>query len=268
MYYSKYILNAYARFFAKPTYYKLNRFLFSLSLRGLGLYNSQNFFMSGELNFLDKYLSKIDNPTILDVGAHKGKYALSCKQINEKANIFCFEPHPKTFAILNSETKNFDIVSINQALSDFIGKLLLYDYKTNNSSSHATLCEDVIEQVHKGESISFEVDVSTIDCFVEKNDIKNIALLKIDVEGHEIEVLKGARNSLKQGLINAIQFEFTQINSTSKIFMKDFYDLLCDWFEFYRLLPNGLLPLGEYNPTFHEIFGYQNIVCIKRFNDE
>ena len=264
MYYSKYILNAYAKVFAKPMYYKINRFLFSLSLRGLGIYNYQNLFVSGESSFLEKYLSKIDSPVILDIGAHKGAYALLCKQINKQAKIFCFEPHPKTFATLNSETKDFDIVSINQALSDSIGKLLLYDYKTNNSSSHATLYENVIEQVYKRESISFEVDVSTVDCFVEKNDIKNINLLKIDVEGHEIEVLKGAMSSLKQGLVHAIQFEFTQINSSSKVFMKDFYDLLCDRFKFYRLLPNGLLPLGEYNPTFHEIFGYQNIVCIKK----
>jgi FkbM family methyltransferase len=264
MKYTKYILDTYAKFFAKTRYYKINQFLFSLSLRGLGIYNCQNFFISGELNFLKKHLSKINSPIILDVGAHKGAYALLCKQINNQAKIFCFEPNPKTFAILNDETKGCGIMTINQALSDSRGKLLLYDYMQNDRSTHATLCKDVIEQVHKEKSINFEVDVSTVDNFIQENNLKNITLLKIDVEGHEIEVLKGAKKSLDRGVIDAIQFEFTQINSTSRVFMKDFFDLLQEKYDFYRMLPFELVLLGKYNPTFHEIFGYQNIVCLRK----
>lgn len=45
--------------------------------------------------------------------------------------------------------------------------------------------------------------------------------------------------------------------------MKDFYDILPQY-DFYRLLPKYLMPLGEYRALTHEIFAYQNIVAIRR----
>ena len=44
--------------------------------------------------------------------------------------------------------------------------------------------------------------------------------------------------------------------------MKDFFDIFKDQYSLYRLLPNQLLPLKEYNPTMHEYYGYQNIVAL------
>lgn len=89
-------------------------------------------------------------------------------------------------------------------------------------------------------------------------------MLKIDVEGNEINVLRGAKKSLEKNIFDVIQFEFTQINSVTRIFMKDYFDLLGARFSLYRFLPNDLLPLSEYTVTNHEIYGYQNIVAIRR----
>lgn len=75
--------------------------------------------------------------------------------------------------------------------------------------------------------MSFKIDVSTIDNFIQENNIGNaVPLLKIDVEGYEIEVLKEARKSSSRGIIDAVQIKSTQINSTSKVFMKDFFNIL------------------------------------------
>ena len=46
--------------------------------------------------------------------------------------------------------------------------------------------------------------------------------------------------------------------------MKDFFDILKEKYTINRLLPNELLPLKEYNPTMHEIFGYQNILALRK----
>ena len=70
-------------------------------------------------------------------------------------------------------------------------------------------------------------------------------------------------------MIDLIHFEFNEMNVASRIFFKDFYDLL-KGYRFYRMLPDGLIDLGEYKAYQMEIFGYQNIVAIRhssRFMD-
>jgi hypothetical protein len=123
--------------------------------------------------------------------------------------------------------------------------------------------QDVIETVHSDASAEWEINVTTIDTFVEENGINHIDLLKIDVEGGEMNVLLGAANCLKRQMIDVIHFEFTESNTVSRVFMKDFYEVLND-FEFFRMLPDGLVPMGEYYPVIAEIFGYQNIVAVRK----
>ncbi len=252
------------KFFAKNIFSKFNELLFNLSLRGLGFFNYQNIMISGEQKFLENYLSELASPVIFDVGANKGEYACHCIRVNKHARVYAFEPHPKTFKILKSTVSVEHVVVVNKAISSSRGKMQLYDFKNNEGSSHATLCKDVIEKVHGKDSISFEVEVLTLDEFMIQNKINKVHLLKIDVEGNEMNVLRGARKSLEKDIFDVIQFEFTQINSISRVFMKDYFDLLGAKFLLYRLLPNGLLPLGEYAPTSHEIYGYQNIMAIRR----
>lgn len=254
----------YARFFAKNIFSKFNKLLFNLSLRGLGVFNYQNITISGEQKFLENYLSKLASPVIFDVGANKGEYTSYCIRVNKHARVYAFEPHPKTFKTLKNSVSSKDVLVVNKAISDSKGKMQLYDYRNNEGSSHATLCYGVIEKVYRGESISYDVEAVTLDEFVTQNKINKIHLLKIDVEGNEMNVLRGAKKSLEKDVFDVIQFEFTQINSVTRVFMKDYFDLLGAKFSLYRLLPNGLLSLDGYAPTSHEIYGYQNIVAIRR----
>ena len=74
----------------------------------------------------------------------------------------------------------------------------------------------------------------------------DIDLLKIDTEGNEFNVLKGAKKLFEFNKIKAIHFEFNQMNIVSKSSFKDFWDLLNENFIFYRILPRGrLLPIVE-----------------------
>jgi len=254
----------YTFFFAKVKFKSMHKLLINFGLRGLGFYNYQNLKISGESNFLKNYLNKIENPIIFDIGANKGEYSKLCKNINKNAKIFCFEPHPKTFISLQENINSNQITLINKALSDKVGKFLLYDYKKKDGSSHASLWADVIEKAHGKESVCYEVDVTTVDNIINEFNIKKIDLLKIDVEGDEINVLKGAKGSLNNDIIEAIQFEFTQINSISRIFMRDFFDILEEQYTINRLLPNEFLPLEGYDPTMHEIYAYQNLIALRK----
>lgn len=101
----------------------------------------------------------------------------------------------------------------------------------------------------------------TLDTFCSKHLIENIDLLKIDVEGNELRVLEGSQNMIGQGKISAIVFEFNEMNLISRVFLRDFFNILPNY-NFFRLLPNELVAI-EYNPL-QEIFVYQNIVALRK----
>lgn len=74
------------------------------------------------------------------------------------------------------------------------GKFILYDRGDINGSSHASLHEAVISEIHKQEIVTCEVAVETLDSFTEEHAIRKIDFIKIDTEGSELTVLRGASN--------------------------------------------------------------------------
>ena len=268
------IANFYATFFANKLFYKWNKLLFHCALRGLGIHNSQTRKRSGEENFLRTILTqKIPNKNLVvfDVGANVGNYSLYIKKINPNTDIYAFEPHPKTFQKLektasqNNSLANFE--AFNVGCGEVEGNLTIYDYAQNDGSSHASLYKGVMEDIYQKETIATEVKIIPLDPFIEKliteNKISQIDLLKIDTEGHELAVLKGAKSTLQKGIIKAIHFEFNSMNIISRTFFKDFMDLLPNY-DFYRMLPDSLHKIEKYDPIYDEIFAFQNIVAFKK----
>ena len=97
-----------------------------------------------------------------------------------------------------------------------------------------------------------EVELRTLDQVAGELGLARIDLLKVDVEGHELPVLKGARGLLDAGAIEAVQFEFGERSLYSRTFLRDFFELLGRDFDFFRVTPRGLRRL-EYSPA-AEIF--------------
>lgn len=258
------LLDIYAFVFSRTYFVKWNRWLFNASIRGLGILNFKNDVVSGEHHFLKKYLSSCQNPTVVDVGANEGLFSADVWAVNRDAHVFAFEPHPQTYARLlahSSGQKNF--TAINAACGSEAGQLVLYDYVGSAGTGHASLHAGIIEEIHKGKSEQHVVNVMDLDTFATDNGISLIHLLKIDAEGHELEVLKGAGNLLREKRILAIQLEFNEMNVVSGVFFKDFCDLLPNY-KFYRMLRNGLVALDPYSPLRCELFAFQNIVALPR----
>jgi hypothetical protein len=97
------------------------------------------------------------------------------------------------------------------------------------------------------------VELRTLDDFCAERGIGRIDLLKIDVEGHELRVLEGARGLLEADAIGFIQFEFNATNIDSRSFFRDFYELLSPRYRLSRIVRDGLYPIGAYSPR-HELF--------------
>jgi len=126
---------------------------------------------------------------IFDVGAHVGFFTMECMRYKPSI-IVAIEPHPLNVLFLNHNTiKNriVNVMIINLAVGEKEEKSRLYlsKYSSGHSLEYMNECAWI------------EVNVTTID-----NIVNNLKLapdyLKIDVEGHEVEVLRGAKETLEK----------------------------------------------------------------------
>jgi FkbM family methyltransferase len=160
--------------------------------------------------------------TIFDVGAHDGRTIDLYKKHFPKSNIFSFEPTPKTFEVLVRKSSKHENVKIfNEALTDYIGTT---DFHLNHSSLTNSILKssDIkynLSNVYETKE-KITVKANTIDNFCLENKVDKIDLLKIDVQGADLQVLKGAENMLKNKKIELIfiEVEFVQVYQNQPLF--------------------------------------------------
>lgn len=107
---------------------------------------------------------------------------------------------------------------------------------------------------------SEEVQVVTLDSYCGEAGLDFIHLLKMDIEGNEYNALLGARNLLASGRIGLIQFEFGGCNIDSRTFFRDFWNLLHESYDIYRIMCDGFLKVGKYEELL-ECFVTTNYIC-------
>jgi FkbM family methyltransferase len=152
---------------------------------------------------------------------------------------------------------------INQAVGEAPGQLVLYDFADNDGSTQASLSQEAVS-LFTSDIVSHAVECTTIDMIMNKFGLSRIDFLKIDTEGHDLAVLRGARNALAEQKIRLIQFEFIAANIATRVAMRDFFDILSGY-DIYRLCLNGdLLPLRSYDTKRHEIYVTHNLIAIPR----
>lgn len=259
----------YALLFARPFFYKWNFLLLRFSLRGLGILNFYNDRVSGEKYFIEEILPKyVDkNPILIDVGGNIGRFSIMLIEKFPNSKLHIFEPHPLNFKKLIDCNLPENACINNMALGKKEGSFEIFDYFEGDGSEHASIYKEVIEDIHGKKSISHEIKMTTLDRYIHDRNIDKVDFLKVDVEGEELNVFRGSLESINKTLIKVIQFEFNEMNVWSKTFFIDFTNLLNNY-NFYRMLPKGLLPLKKYKAVRHEIFAFQNIVAIRKDIDK
>jgi len=158
-------------------------------------------------------LRDVAHPMIFDVGANVGQTLLSYMAVLPNARIQCFEPFPNSFKELSAKAAGYPSASVNQlALADQVGEQTFYtnpEYHTRNSLLPRPNSEGRRYFREKAElSPNMTVGVDTIDHFRAEKNIDHIDALKLDVQGAEMMVLQGARETLAA---NAVSLVFTEI---------------------------------------------------------
>jgi FkbM family methyltransferase len=166
---------------------------------------------SGELKLLD-HLAELwsgrEDIVVFDVGANDGRYAAAVRStFGPDAQIHCFEPDPVSCDALTRRFGQDARTSCHRlALSAEHGTARRY---TNRDGSPlGSLHHEAVELTADTATTTHEVDVDTLDRVSREQQIDQIGLLKVDVEGHEIAVLEAARNLFERDAIAVVQFEF------------------------------------------------------------
>jgi FkbM family methyltransferase len=145
-------------------------------------------------------LLKLGGNVFIDIGANVGFFSLTAS--NTFNRVLSFEPTPITLNSLRDNIKlngfkNIDVFDC--ALSEKLGSIKLNVNPLNiGGNSLESFSKEIIEQSRRDDWESFDVEVSTLDNILINQDIPigTIDLIKIDIEGHEVSAIKGAKNTI------------------------------------------------------------------------
>jgi FkbM family methyltransferase len=193
----------------------------------------------GGLLVLEKYKSShSEKLVIFDIGAHTGEFSILCSEIlgDEKISVHAFEPSRVAFESLESNTRSMNFIC---RYNIGMGQKRSAKWLKNSGSKIATI-ED--SQFNGAEAVQME----SLDAFCSEHKINFIDYLKMDVEGYEFEVLKGARNLIQTGKIEFIQFEFGYFTALQKpgLHFHSYIDLLKEKYDLFRILEDGVVPIA------------------------
>ena len=250
------------RKFLQPLY----EWMFRAGVYGMNYGTGGNKFRnSGELFVADYICNQFKHSgttlVLFDVGANLGKYAIHLSNAMKQLpfRMYAFEPSKIIFNELKKNTANESrIVPYNTGLGAMTEERILY--KRSDLSGLSSVYQRRLEHFKIDMSIQESISITTVDEFCRLNDISHIHFLKLDIEGHEFFCLEGAAEMMKQKKIDFIQFEFGGCNIDSRTYFQDFWYLLKDQYNIYRIVRDGLVQIHQYNERL-EIFKNINFLA-------
>ena len=157
-------------------------------------------------------LSKYNVSLVLDVGAHYGETVKEIRSNGYTKKIISIEPTPKSFDIL-SRIKDKSFYFFNIAFGEKPGLLRFYEFEDSDMNSFLEVKTNTSYQINQL-GVGRLIECTTLDIFMEDNNLENeVIFLKLDVQGFELNILKGLKK-YKDKII-ALQVEIS-INSIYK----------------------------------------------------
>ena len=215
---------------------------------------------NGELDVMRGQLSGRAHPVAFDVGANCGDWTAAVIQANPSAEVHAFEPSAATFATLQSRNFPPNVV-LNK-----IGVGVERCVRTFNIYGRSSAVNSLFQYDDSRTAVGREeIEILPLSQYCQQKQIESIDYLKIDVEGNEFDVLKGAADLLAEGRIRVIQFEYGEWWIAARVLLKD----VLEWvqaqhpYDISKVTPRGLQRILKYG--FHlENFHGSNYVLTRR----
>jgi FkbM family methyltransferase len=183
---------------------------------------------------------------VIDVGAHIGPYTLvSSKSVGSSGKVVAIEAAPDNFDLLNRNIQLnglTNVMILNYAVYSREDKIKLYLPSKEKEFSNTKYNTVMMDRAH-GETNFVEVKANTLDYILQSNGIKheNVNWIKIDVEGAEYEVLKGAKNTLSKSNNISLLIEIHNLSENLNYYepIKEFLNSYNFKIEFEIVAKNG-----------------------------
>ena len=238
--------------------------LHELSLRGMNVGTGDAVRASGELLVLDAVAKHVRGrpPVVFDVGANVGAYASLVLERLPDAELYCFEPSPTAFARLVDavgDCERAHLFDFGLGADDGFVPL----YADADGSPLSSVFQRRLDHLAIPMNFHGEVRLRRLDAVCLEEGIDHVDLLKLDVEGNELNVLEGAGALLDGETIDAVQFEFGGTNIDARTYFQDFFYLLNPSYRLYRIVADGLAAIERYRERY-EIFETTNFLALSR----
>jgi FkbM family methyltransferase len=203
------------------------------------------------------------NPVLFDVGANVGSWTEGMLQRLPDARVFMFDPSPGCQAVIRE--KNFPRSTlIPCALGEQAGQASFCFSSATDGSASLYVRRDTPFLELKYQSVP--VAVRTLDEVIDSLMLDFVDFMKMDIEGHELFALRGAKRALAAGKIGALSFEFGCGNINSRTFFRDFWELVTGaGFTLWRITPCGKeLEVAEYYEDQEYFRGATNYIAVSK----
>ena len=178
---------------------------------------------------------------VADVGANVGRWSESMLAAASKAGretdlrLHAFEPDSRAFARLAEALDGTPASLSRTALSDRQGTSLFYVV------APAAGTNSLYPVPAANQAAQENVVTTTLDSYAEQSGVARFALVKIDAEGHDLAVLRGARALLAEHRIAVAQFEYNHRWILARFFLRDAFEfLLALGYRVGKLTPRGV----------------------------
>ena len=239
---------------------QISDFILSHALSARGYNNYRNQEESGESFFINEVLAKSKPKLCIDIGANNGEYSLTLLKSTE-TQVIAFEPLPTAFEILKKNSEEFS----NRIKLENLGvgakeEELMINY-IPNATAHASFSKEIDEIDYLSNQIQIAVPLVTLDSYFEKNRIKEVDLIKIDVEGFESEVFAGTKEIFATIRPKFIQIEFNwhQLFRNTSL---HFFSKQLPGYKLYQLIPQGWIERDPKDPL-SNIFMFSNFIFVR-----
>ena len=216
-----------------------------------------------EFAYCRNFISK--GMTVFDIGANMGLYSLIlAKCTGETGSLHAFEPYDNIYKRLvnNLLDNGYHWAKANQlALSDKLGSLTLHIYETYTGWNTIGARKIILGGREIRPDRAENVATTTLDEYCAKHGVDKIDLAKIDVEGAEFLVLKGARGLLAKKKIGAILMEIsTHTLGAAGSSCREVFEFMSGFgYRFHRIRSNGT---AEETPVSEEEYSRVNLVAL------
>lgn len=183
-----------------------------------------------------------DCQTIVDIGANRGQFALAARRFFPSSNIICFEPLPEPAIIFRRVFSYDNAVILHEFAIGSESRHCVMHVSRRDDSSSLLPISLLQEQIFPGTSEvkTIEVKATPLDVHISRNSIVSPAMLKLDVQGFELDALRGC-----ESLLPKFKWIYCECSFVELYIGQHLVSEVIEW-----LSSKGFRIEGMYNPTY------------------